>query len=339
MRVGALRKELELVRWTTWILVPVAAFIAVICLRSVSTIYAPGYSWRKFSSIRNGMTSKEVTRILGQPLSIERFEGEIHWSHDGLRDVPTPVATAAGPTSSPASVGANFVADLSGKIIRGSLLRGGPQEGGGDRKIARRRQEALWCTADRLYDPWLPVELDPPYPPLSRTSTKLSWTDKSSFSAPEQISKLWPGQSSGSFGDSLDEEPNVILFGIEIKKIESQPIFPPKRTVANQASPEAAISDAIRVCSSSVPCQRAQATESWPPGRTSKPFRACPSSIARRMGNREAVGDDVISEIPEGLKKSYAFALQGFPEELNECIEVNTWIDFPGFQLLVDLDE
>jgi SmpA / OmlA family len=106
------------VRWMTWVLVPVAAFVAVIWLRSDSTIYAPGYSWSKFSSIRNGMTPEEVTRILGQPLSIEPFGGEIHWSYHGLRDVPEPVASASGPISSPASVEANFVADLSGKIIR-----------------------------------------------------------------------------------------------------------------------------------------------------------------------------------------------------------------------------
>ncbi len=57
------------------------------------------------------------------------------------------------------------------------------------------------------------------------------------------------------------------------------------------------------------------------------------------MGNRETVGDNEISEIAEGLKKSDALALQGFPEVLDECIEVDTRIDFPGFQLLVNLDE
>ena len=57
------------------------------------------------------------------------------------------------------------------------------------------------------------------------------------------------------------------------------------------------------------------------------------------MGNRQTVGDDVIPEIPEGLKKSDALALQGFPEDLDECIEVDTRIDFPGFQLLVDFHE
>ena len=57
------------------------------------------------------------------------------------------------------------------------------------------------------------------------------------------------------------------------------------------------------------------------------------------MGNRETVGDNVISEIPEGLKKSDALALQGFPEHLDECIEVDTRIDLPSFQLLVDFDK
>jgi hypothetical protein len=102
----------------TWVLMPIAVFVVVIWLRSDSTIYAPGYSWRKFSSIRNGMTPEEVTRILGQPLSIEPFGGEIHWDYFGLRDAREPVASASGPISSPASVHANFMADLSGKIIR-----------------------------------------------------------------------------------------------------------------------------------------------------------------------------------------------------------------------------
>jgi hypothetical protein len=87
-------------------------------LRRDSTIYAPGYSWRKFSSIRNGMTPEDVTHILGQPLSIEPFSGENHWSYHGLRDIPEPVASPSGPISSPVSVQANFVADLSGKILR-----------------------------------------------------------------------------------------------------------------------------------------------------------------------------------------------------------------------------
>ena len=95
----------------------IAAFALVIWLRSDSTIYAPGYSWSKFSSIRNGMTPEQVTRILGQPLSIEPFDGEIHWDYLGSWDVPEPVSSAGVPIFSPASVKANFVADLSGKII------------------------------------------------------------------------------------------------------------------------------------------------------------------------------------------------------------------------------
>ena len=47
-------------------------------------------------------------------------------------------------------------------------------------------------------------------------------------------SRLRPGQSSGGFGDSLDEEPNVILLGIKIQKIESQPSFPAE---ANRREP------------------------------------------------------------------------------------------------------
>jgi SmpA / OmlA family len=70
-------KEVELVRWMTWVLTLIAAFALVFGLHTDTTIYAPGYSWTKFSSIRNGMTPEEVTRILGQPLSIEPFGGTI----------------------------------------------------------------------------------------------------------------------------------------------------------------------------------------------------------------------------------------------------------------------
>jgi outer membrane protein assembly factor BamE (lipoprotein component of BamABCDE complex) len=101
----------------TWMLTPIAAFLIAGWLRSGSTIYAPGYSWSKFSSIRNGMTPEEVTRILGQPLSIEPFDGEIHWDY-GLQDAPAQLAPTGGPISSPPSVEANFVADWSGKVIR-----------------------------------------------------------------------------------------------------------------------------------------------------------------------------------------------------------------------------
>jgi len=106
------------VRWITLVLTPIAALVVVSWLRSDSTIYAPGYSWSKFSSIRDGMTPEKVIRILGQPLSIEPFDGELHWDYGGLRDVPAQVASVGGPISSPPSVEANFVADWSGKIIR-----------------------------------------------------------------------------------------------------------------------------------------------------------------------------------------------------------------------------
>jgi outer membrane protein assembly factor BamE (lipoprotein component of BamABCDE complex) len=100
------------------ILTPITVFVLWTWLCRDSTIYAPGYSWSKFSSIRNGMAPEEVTRILGQPLSVEPFDGEIHWDYYGLQDVPEQVASVGGPTSSPPSVAADFVADWSGKIIR-----------------------------------------------------------------------------------------------------------------------------------------------------------------------------------------------------------------------------
>jgi SmpA/OmlA family protein len=111
-------REVELVRWMTWVFTPIiAAFLVVIWSHRDSTIYASGYSWCKFSSIRNGMTPEEVTGILGQPLSVESFGGEVHWNYLGLPDEPIPAASGDGPISAPSWAGANFVADLSGRII------------------------------------------------------------------------------------------------------------------------------------------------------------------------------------------------------------------------------
>jgi outer membrane protein assembly factor BamE (lipoprotein component of BamABCDE complex) len=90
-------KEVEMVRWTTLILILIVTLVIVMWLRSDSTIYVPGYSWSRFSSIRNGMTPAQVTSVLGQPLDIEPFDGEINCSYPGV----------------------NFVADLSGKIKSG----------------------------------------------------------------------------------------------------------------------------------------------------------------------------------------------------------------------------
>jgi hypothetical protein len=109
------------------ILTPITVFVLWTWLCRDSTIYAPGYSWSKFSSIRNGMTPEEVTRILGQPLSIEPFDGEIHWAYFGLQEVPAPMASVGGPNSSPPSVEANFVADWYGKVVRVHPTGANPQ--------------------------------------------------------------------------------------------------------------------------------------------------------------------------------------------------------------------
>jgi hypothetical protein len=90
----------------------------VLWLRSDSTIYAPGYSWGKFSSIRNGMTSEEVTRILGPPLSIETFGGSRHWSYPTEADIPNQANSNHVRTTPDSSAGLNLVADMSGKILR-----------------------------------------------------------------------------------------------------------------------------------------------------------------------------------------------------------------------------
>ena len=45
---------------------------------------------------------------------------------------------------------------------------------------------------------------------------------------------LWPGEPSGGFGDSRDEELDVLMSCIEIQQIESQPSFPAE---ANRCEP------------------------------------------------------------------------------------------------------
>lgn len=109
------------VRWMTWMLMLIAVVVVAIWLRSDSTIYAPGYSWREFSSIRNGMTPEEVTRILGQPLSIDPFGGEVHWDYLRVPDKTNPAYSGDGPISTPSWSSAHFVADMSGKIVRNRL--------------------------------------------------------------------------------------------------------------------------------------------------------------------------------------------------------------------------
>lgn len=97
-------------------LVAATTLVVAIWSRRDSTIYAPGYSWSKYSSIRKGMTTEEVTGILGKPLSIERFDGEIHWDYNGPEGMPAEHAVGR-PVPEPGSEGASFVADLSGKVI------------------------------------------------------------------------------------------------------------------------------------------------------------------------------------------------------------------------------
>ena len=64
------------------------------------------------------MTHEEVTCVLGQPLSIEPFCGEVHWGYLGLPGESTRAASGDGPMSAALSSSTNFVANLSGRIIR-----------------------------------------------------------------------------------------------------------------------------------------------------------------------------------------------------------------------------
>jgi hypothetical protein len=77
------------------------------------TVYAPGYSEAGFRSIRIGMTREEVTRVLGEPLSIEPAPGYVDWVYapDGYRN---PRQRANGPSVIPPQT--SFRADPAGKI-------------------------------------------------------------------------------------------------------------------------------------------------------------------------------------------------------------------------------
>jgi hypothetical protein len=81
---------------------------------SDSTTYAPGYSETKFRSIRVGMPREEVTRILGNPLSVDPAPGYVIWIY-APNDYRNPRQQANGPVSIPPET--TFEADQTGKII------------------------------------------------------------------------------------------------------------------------------------------------------------------------------------------------------------------------------
>jgi hypothetical protein len=78
------------------------------------TVYAPGYSEARFRSIRVGMTREEVTRVLGEPLSIEPASGYVLWVYapDDYRNLRQ---HEDGPTTTPPQTA--FQTDPAGKIV------------------------------------------------------------------------------------------------------------------------------------------------------------------------------------------------------------------------------
>jgi hypothetical protein len=78
------------------------------------TVYAPGYSEAGFRSIRIGTTKEEVTRVLGQPLSIEPAKGYILWVY-APDDYRNPRQHGNGPITIPAQT--TFQADPAEKIV------------------------------------------------------------------------------------------------------------------------------------------------------------------------------------------------------------------------------
>src|SRR4029077_18004129 len=57
------------------------------------------------------------------------------------------------------------------------------------------------------------------------------------------------------------------------------------------------------------------------------------------MGSRERIGENLLPEVPESFKESDAFAPQGVSKHVDQRFEVDSRIESPGFQLLVDVDE
>src|SRR5439155_3232154 len=57
------------------------------------------------------------------------------------------------------------------------------------------------------------------------------------------------------------------------------------------------------------------------------------------MANRERIGENGFPEVPEGFKESDALALQGVSKTFDQGLEIDSRIDFPSFQLLVNVDE
>jgi outer membrane protein assembly factor BamE (lipoprotein component of BamABCDE complex) len=78
------------------------------------TVYAPGYSEAGFRSIRVGMTREDVTRVLGEPLSVEPAPGYILWVYAPINH-RNPRPTRNGPSIPPPRTAVH--ADPEGKII------------------------------------------------------------------------------------------------------------------------------------------------------------------------------------------------------------------------------
>jgi outer membrane protein assembly factor BamE (lipoprotein component of BamABCDE complex) len=99
--------------WTGFLLV--AAFgLAVKWGPRDRTVYAAGYSDARFRSIRIGMTKEEVTRVLGEPLSIEPAPGYVVWVY-APDDYRNPRQRGNGPSIIPPQT--SFRADPAGKIV------------------------------------------------------------------------------------------------------------------------------------------------------------------------------------------------------------------------------
>jgi outer membrane protein assembly factor BamE (lipoprotein component of BamABCDE complex) len=91
-----------------------AIALGIIWLVRDDTVYAPGYSEAKFTSIQLGMSREEVTRLLGQPLNVDSAPGYILWTY-ASSDLRNPRIQGNGPTTIPAQT---FVqADTAGKIV------------------------------------------------------------------------------------------------------------------------------------------------------------------------------------------------------------------------------
>ena len=70
------------------VLAPFILYFSVIFIMCGATYYAPKFNQNKFNSLRPGMSSGELEKVMGPPLEkIRRRDGSVLWAYSGRADV------------------------------------------------------------------------------------------------------------------------------------------------------------------------------------------------------------------------------------------------------------